>query len=177
MLSLALFEVMHTGSAFMKRSEASLDMQKELLLALTWIHKDMSESAARVFRSEPEGMIFASPRDLEGQLQLDAVGRITWQRLVAYYVDDVAGVPCLLRKERGITATATDPILPSVTELISDGSLHARVLARNVQRFEGPSLASGAELPSPYPMTVYCAKDVGGREFGTRAETSVYFRN
>ena len=174
MLSVALFQVMHTGSAFMRRSEASLDMQKELLLALTWIHKDMSESGARVFRKDPEGMVFANPRNLEGQLQLDSVGRITWQRMVAYYVDDVAGVPCLIRKEREITATSTDPILPPVTDLISDNSLHPRVLARSVQTFEGADVATAT---TPYAITVYCAKEVGGREFGTRAETSVFFRN
>ncbi len=174
MLSVALFQVMHTGSAFMRRSEASLDMQKELLLALTWIHKDMSESAARVFRKDPQGIVFASPRDLDGQLQLDSVGRITWQRIVAYYVDDVAGVPCLIRKERALTATSSDPILPPVTDMISDGSLHPRVLARSVQAFEG---ADTAAADTPYAITVYCAKEVGGREFGTRAQTSVFFRN
>ncbi|MCA9797449.1 MAG: hypothetical protein KC910_36810 [Candidatus Eremiobacteraeota bacterium] len=174
MLSLALFQVMQTGSDFLRRSEASLDMQKELLLSLTWIHKDMSESSAALFVREADGMVFASPRDLDDQLRLDGVGRLMWQRVVAYYLEERAGVPCLIRKERAITASANPPTLPSLDEMRSDSSLPPRVLARNVQRFEG---ADVVRADVPYAITVYCAKEVGGREFGTRAETSVFFRN
>lgn len=184
MLSWALHQLMVTGTRFVRKSEVLLDLQKESLMALTWIHNEMSESGAAAFDNYTvipdgslRGVVFASPRDLDNRLSLDLVGRIQWQRVVAYYLADIDGVPCLVRKQRELTPSAELPVLPTLNDMVGDGSLPVRVLARHVTEFQGEGEPDENTEEETFPIAVVCTMDQQGREYAIRAETSIFFRN
>lgn len=84
---------------------ALLDTQVGGLVSLSRLSEELSEANSATVRTEPEGVVFASPRDAAGSYRYQGTS-ILWQRYICYYLE--AGR--LLRKEELLaTPTAVPP--------------------------------------------------------------------
>lgn len=119
--------------------EVSLDLQQSNLAAMALLSRDLSEGNPASLRTEPGGLVMASPRDLTGNLQVDAQGRLMWRKYICYYLGPVNGVNCLVRKEQALPVPLdTAPILPDSLTVLSFQTSPApfSVLARNLELLE-----------------------------------------
>lgn len=90
---------------------ASLDLQREALLASSWITKEMAEGNKTSFAisEDPPGISFGSPRTLTGGLQYTEDGRLVWQKVVCYYIEEREGVKVIIRKEKQLDPKKSVP--------------------------------------------------------------------
>lgn len=89
--------MIRAGSQFYRKARAQSEMQRNALLALRWLSKDLSEAAPLSFRyydpenpaspSVRQGIVFGSPKDLENNVHYNENGRLLWTTMVAYYID------------------------------------------------------------------------------------------
>lgn len=147
MVACALASLVLTGLAmlfvqsvrYQRALEVSLDLQQNNLAAMALLSRDLSEGNPASVRTEPRGLVMASPRDLTGNLQVDAQGRLMWRKFICYYLAPVNGVNCLLRKEQPLPVPLdTAPILPDTLDVLSFQTSTApySVLARNLEQLE-----------------------------------------
>lgn len=139
------YSMLSAGMRYHKATSANLEMQQDSLLALVWLNRELSEASPRTvsFLHDPEGVLFASPRDDAGNIWIEPNGLLRWPKFVAYYLGSVNGTPCLLRKEQYLDDpdlhTDPPPTTPPVPELWQDGAYYRdleispRIVARHVE--------------------------------------------
>lgn len=119
--------------------QTSLELQENNLSAIAILSRDISETSLASVGAEPTGVVLASPRGLDDLLQVDAQGRLLWRKWVCFYVEDVNGVPCLVRKEEALASPQdTAPVVPAgMNVLYFQGSAAPySVLARDVEALD-----------------------------------------
>lgn len=89
--------LMRAGTQFYVKIRAQSEVQRDALLALRWLSKDLSEGAPLSFKayapdnpsavSVHPGIVFGSPKDLQEQVQYNDHGRLMWTSVVSYYID------------------------------------------------------------------------------------------
>lgn len=159
------------------KTEVGLDLQAESLKALNWLNSEFAETTEDGVLDETAtadpGIVFASPRDLNGRVRLDPSGRLLWQKYVCFYTDTLNGDPVLMMKVRPIASATTDPgSPPSVVDMKSDSTLERRVIARNITSFTGDP-----DNLSPWEITLEASAKSGRSRLGIRVQTSIFFRN
>ncbi len=114
-------------------------IQEQTLLCITRITRELAETASATVQAEPDGLVFASPRDENSVGNQDPDdGRLLWQKFVAFYVQEVDGVAVVLRKEKLIPTGSRSPDPPSpaggysLASIKADDTLPARQIARDV---------------------------------------------
>ena len=128
------------GVRLARDSEAKLAMQKTLITSIGLLSQELSESNPTAVRYDPfpQGVVFASPRDVNGALTLAGSGTVGWEKVIAYYVTKGDE---LVRKE-----WLLDPVVrqsgfpPSLgagfsTADLEDEPLPVRTLSRGVDEF------------------------------------------
>lgn len=136
-----IYALMSYGLTYYQTSQATLDLQQQGLQVLQRLGRECSESSkySVLSSTSPQGVMFASPRDAVGSFWFDEQSTILWQRLVAYYVDNLNQTSCLLRKEMALPSPTTTPPQPAqlsldVATLRANSALPPRVMARFVDR-------------------------------------------
>lgn len=124
---LSLGKVVSAGFENYWVSVGALDVQKAALFGTRRLTKELALSnidAVETF-SSPQGVVFASPHDSDGNTKYDSKGRILWQSHVGYYIKKVSGVSALCRNQVPANTLSNAPALPSA-EGHSTGFLSAR---------------------------------------------------
>ncbi|MGE0494080.1 MAG: PilW family protein [Vulcanimicrobiota bacterium] len=169
----AVLRLMIAGNAYLSLQEGRTELQKDVTLAFLWMSRELRETDADSIQVAPDGAVFASPRDFSGEVKFDSAGRMLWQKYICYYVEEVAGKPCLVRKAVAISPPAVSPPpAPPVDSVRLDNSINYQVKARNVK-----SVTFNNSV-SPMEFTIFGEiVNRRGRKYGMELKTRVYFRN
>ncbi len=104
-LMVLIWRLVSTGAQFYHRARSQSDVQRNTMLSLRWIAKDLSEGATISFReyNPPTfaypGIVFGSPvRPSDGRVHYDSSsGRMYWGSVIGYYIDPAD--KCLYRQQ------------------------------------------------------------------------------
>ena len=100
LLMVEVWGLVRAGGRFYLRARGQTDIQRNSLLALRWITKDLSEGSAISFREYTTdgtggqasnvtraGIVFGSPTDDAGRVHYDETGRLQWSSVIGYYIE------------------------------------------------------------------------------------------
>lgn len=165
-------KVVQEGLRYFTVQSISLDIQQQSLLAMKRVTEELADGSFQSLKTypSPRGLIFGNPRGSDGQLQV-MNGTVLWKRFICYYVDEVAGDPVLIRKERALTIPAmAPPPVPAVlnTAAFRDDPSQPRVVARYVSSLT-------ADITSN-PVRLVLDTDYGEGSFTLKVQTEVRLR-
>lgn len=124
---------------YQRALEVSLSLQQQSLSVIARLTRELSEASPAGLRVEPEGVIFSSPRNAAGRIQVGPDGRLLWSKVVCFYRETVAGESCLVRKEESLLAPGDGPApLPphfTVAHFQGDGR-PGTVVGREIANFQ-----------------------------------------
>lgn len=166
--------------------DASLDLQKESVLAANWVTREMAESNENsVTYFAPgtgrEGVTFGSPRTHLGGMQYTNGGALVWQKRVCFYIDIIGGKSALQRTEWPLEIRTTYP--PRVYNIGQfPGPAHTpayflgveaprRLVAKNVDRLVVDTSVA------PIAVTLELSSIRHGKPFSATIQSKVHFRN
>lgn len=153
------------GSNYLRTTTAQLDLQKDTLLALNWMLRDLSEASPVAIHTNawgsphvppqppvagpPRGVVFASPRDANGEVSYGGTA-IQWNSRVCYFLDIPAGGK-LYRVVKTHPAESLPRLINPNTEDTSDfqsnlSNLPHRMLAQNISYLDVQRQAAGIEI-------------------------------
>lgn len=201
LLAMATFLVLSSAVNYYLATNATLDAQQGVLLGTSRMSQELTESHRDTvlfsLPSEPQqGLIFASPRDANGNHQFDSFGRLLWQKFVCFYIGKVGEpgkeIPALLRQEVYLVDLGTEPSTAAprpqnfglTIEGLAQGS-PGRVVGRYVSNFEARDaeqvLAEQGLQAGTFGARVLQLKlratTTYRNAFSVEAETSVMLRN
>ncbi len=149
LLMLEVWALVQAGGKFYLKAKAQGDIQRNSLLALRWISKDIAEGSSISFRqyappdSTRTGIVFGSPKTISGNVEYDDTGHIKWSTVIGYYIEANDGG--LYRQQRELDAQQSFPP-------IIENNVHAvdvlaalprpRLVARhikNIETVQGPN--------------------------------------
>ncbi len=167
----ATFAVLILGLRSYRTHLAMADLERDASTALGRAAAEVAESGASTVRVDaaPPGIVFASPRDAEGTVRLDADGHMLWQKWVCVYVDGAR----LLRKERPLDAPQTvepSPTSCESTQSFQESGEAAHMLAAGIVDLQ----ASGIR---PLRLALTGELKPLGRSNRIRVQTAVAPRN
>lgn len=168
-----VMKLMVVGTNRLDLMEKKAELQREMSLAFVWMVREMRETDADSIQTQPDGVIFATPRNTDGDVLFDTAGRLLWHQYYCYYVDTVKGKSVLLRKSRSISPPAfSPPPAPPVDSLRLSTTAPTKIKARNIKALSVDSTVSPMELTLMGEVTAR-----GDRTYGMELKTRVYFRN
>ncbi len=199
-VSLAMLAVLTGAINYYHATNATLDAQQGVLFGMNRISQELTEAHRdTVLMSQlgdaHQGIIFASPRDENGNYQFDTFGRLLWQKFICYYIGEVGPpgdeIPALLRTERYLEDLGTGPsIVPPEPQNFALSIEAAEswdirnVVGRYVSRFEAKEARQVVEdsgvaevFGSRIVQVTLEANAVYRTNFSVEAETSVLLRN
>ncbi len=171
---------------YFRRTEMLVELESRALLALKFISAELSESAENSVEIDPAvGMLFATMRNLDGQVELNAEGRPRWQGLVCYSVEDWNGSLSLLRRFEPMGPSGNPVIARNLEPPIEvswflTSGLPVRPLATRVERFQSVRISREVRTGSHfYELTLGLLGDPSptGGENSIEIQTRVYPRN
>ena len=119
LLMLEIWRLVAAGSRFYHRARSQSDVQRNSLIALRWMAKDLSEGSTISFREYKTdgptpmthaGIVFGSPTvPGTSSVNYDAKGRMIWSSVIGYFIDPADKT--LYRQQIPLA----DPSLPSST--------------------------------------------------------------
>lgn len=128
--------LMQAGSRFYHKVRSQSDVQRSALLALRWLSKDLAEGAPLSFRhydpdnaainTERNGLVFGSPKDLDEKVTYNDKGRLQWNSVIGYYIEEETGD--LFRVKVPLPTTRVQ------APQIEDSLYHIDLLAQNPDR-------------------------------------------
>lgn len=170
--------MIRAGSQFYRKARAQSEMQRNALLALRWLSKDLSEAAPLSFRyydpsnpafpSTHQGIVFGSPRDLDEKVHYNENGRLLWNTVIGYYIEPTSRTLYRVKKPLDppeLRAPQIDDELYHL-ELLAKEPM-ARPIAHDLFKFEA------SPGPKSIKVTIRCRnEDLGyGISVTTRLET------
>ncbi len=100
LLMVEVWGLVRAGGRFYLRVRSQSDIQRNSLLALRWITKEIGDGSAISFREyttdgaggqastvSRAGIVFGSPTDASGQVHYDERGRLQWSSVIGYYIE------------------------------------------------------------------------------------------
>lgn len=97
LLMLEIWRLVAAGSRFYHRARSQSDVQRNSLIALRWMAKDLSEGSTISFREYKTdgptpmthaGIVFGSPTvPGTSSVNYDAKGRMIWSSVIGYFID------------------------------------------------------------------------------------------
>lgn len=176
------------GSSYIKNTENQLELQRGALLTLNWMIRDLSESSPVAIHTNPwgslpeppqpplagppRGVVFASPRNANGQVTF-AGSRIEWHSRICYLLD-LADQGKIYRV---VETHAPDPLPRVINPVVEDTNyfqsnlsvLPNRLLAKNVTYLDMQRQVDGVQI-----MLVATSPD---QKFSVRVDTLVHPKN
>lgn len=177
-----IYALMVAGVRYLNATNTSLEMQQQSLLGMIWLSHDLGESNHRTIATfpVPGGILMGSPRDDANNSWIDVSGAVRWPKFICYYLADVQGVQCMLRKEQYMDDpdlhTDPPPLLPPIPQpwqdyaYYRDLEISPRVITRYVQ-----SLSCTGNNPVQINLTV--GKEEWGRKYSMSLQVKVTMRN
>ena len=164
---------------YQERVEARLELNQQALLTISRISSELSESnLATIPNTDPNTLIFCSPRNLSGDLQYTS-GQLGFASLICYRLQAVGGGFDLLRQREGFPVVPRPPDPATMTPIrdlgyFAGSSLPARTVAQNVTLFEIERLKSVDDV---IKVKIGLKRDAGGREFRITVDSAVEPKN
>ncbi len=156
LLMIEIWGLARAGSRFYLRARSQADIQRNSLLALRWISRDLGEGSSISFREytteggtgqannvSRAGIVFGSPTDTQGNVSYDDRGKIMWNSVIGYYIEASDGA--LYRQQMMLPAPlAYAPTIDNDSHSpdILAGRPNPRLIARHIHSIEttqGPS--------------------------------------
>ena len=182
---LGIWWVMSAGLRYVRVTNATIDVQRSCLIALARVTQELAEANQFGLETTGSEVIFSSPRDDSGILRFDVANRLLWHKVVAFYVETVNGVPCLMRKEKMLPKPLSKaPAPPPISSIRNDGSLVPRVVAQNIATFtvvhdnpDDPSTPLDNFLTITAISELRTIESRVGKDFQVKITTSVTLKN
>ena len=143
MISTSIALLVNAAATYARRAETRAELQRTSLYVLSSLSRELVETSADCVAYAPTtalrpGVVFASPRGIDGQVGYSASHRLLWKTWVAFYWDRDTGL--LYRAMEEISpATPFKPnpvsLLVTVESLAGSAGASRRVLARRVSEF------------------------------------------
>ena len=121
----------------------SIELQQNGLVALSTITQELSESQANSIYSfsDPDGIIFASPRNSSNQFTYGSLTqKLQWSKWVCYYVGSNGGNNYLYKKEYFKQTPEETPVVPTdhdtVAEFAGDSDLSQRTVCKYIDNIQ-----------------------------------------
>ncbi len=177
-----MYLLLTAGMRYHKSTSASLEMQQDTLLSILALSRELGESNPRTVAryTAPQGILFASPRDDASNVWVEPSGLLRWPKFICYYVGDVNGTPCLIRKEQYLDDpdlhTDPPPIAAPIPRPFQDGPYYQglevppKVVARNLTNLKFTGL-------NPITIDLGVGKKELGRTFQLNVSVKVSLRN
>ncbi len=167
----SVYAVFLAGMRYHERVSTSLELQQTLLSARARVAAELSEASSSSLRvsTNPPGVVFGSARGDTGRLVFDAAGRLQWQRLVCFYLDDTT----LLRKEQLLASpSSTPPVIPAArnTAYFRSQPSPQKTVGQDIADL---SLSTGATLE----IFIAAERMALGKQFRVETRTRVLPRN
>lgn len=139
----ALIALLREAVRFYNDQSVSLEVQKNVILAVQRIGNELRESSPLTVNQEPRSITFASPRDIDGQVLYED-GVLLWQRFTRFYVQDLDGASVLLRTVQPLAEPVPDP--PSPAGLVFASASPTTIQARYIKDLRITMNEESAEL-------------------------------
>ena len=105
LMMLEIWKLVAAGAQFYKRARGQSEIQRNSLLALRWIAKDLAEGSTISFRNYQTenaqgvstgfthaGLVFGSPSEAgTGSVRYDDTGHMRWCSIIGYYIEPTDG--------------------------------------------------------------------------------------
>lgn len=138
-VSTAAYKFFHEGYRYLRTQEAATEGQREALAILSILTSGLQSTSANLILSDPEGVVYASPRSEAGVIAFDPTdGGLLWQRWICLYYDGTT----LEQREQDLTIPVSNPGAPPAPSAFG-GARMRRVLSRQVTRFEVEDVSTG----------------------------------
>ena len=146
--------MLRAGTKFYLRVQGQTGLQRNSLISLRWLSKDLAESAPLSFRHyDPDnpsvttnhnGLVFGSARDSQGRTFYDPDdGRLLWTSMTGYYIEPNTSVLYRIQQDlpdRETVAPVVDDTLHHIDLLAA--LPNPRVIAKDavdIDTIQGPS--------------------------------------
>lgn len=158
MVAMAIFGIVMASVAqiirhtlrFYNTHVRAVEVQQQAIQATRWLSSELEEGSYQSLvnlTTPTPGVIFGSPRDIDGKLRIED-DVLLWQKFVCYYVDTIKGDPVLRRGELIFDKAAkAPPPVPNTIAVSSfkDSSNKDRIIARHIESVS-VNLADAAEI-------------------------------
>jgi len=146
MVLAATYAALLLSLRYQQKHEDQVGSFQEAFNAMNRMQTALAAGAAESLVYEPDdtGFVFVSAQPPGGgPFEHDDEGRPKWQKVVAFYLEEVGEDRILRLKERPFPADSTLPATPSVDEMKADPSLTRVTVAHNVDLLK---VAPGGDL-------------------------------
>lgn len=181
-LTLVTFLIRASSRQFLVM-DASLDLQRESVLAANWLTREMAESNENSIHYFPpasgtEAIVIGSPRTFTGGMQYTNGGALVWQKKVCFYLSASNNGRALLERiEKPLTPYKTtyppsiNPSTDTVANFQANTTFPKRLIAKDVDRIE---LDVNVR---PVQLTLELSSTKHGKPFRATIQSKVHFRN
>lgn len=161
LLATVAWKLLSAASRQLENSRRQLNLQQDVLLALNWLSRDISESSLVAIHTNPwgagplppvpptpgppRGIVLASPRDGDGNISFSGTA-VTWSSRICYYVSAEGE---LFRALAVHPPKALPPVIDPMSENTDEfatGPYPRRRLAGQVSYFNVERQAAGIEV-------------------------------
>lgn len=161
LLSTLAWKVLLTASRQLESGRQQLDLQRDVLVALNWLGRDISESSLVAIHTNSwgapprppvppasgplRGIVMASPRDSDGNITFSGA-TVTWNSRICYYLTTGGEL------FRAVAARSPETLPPVIdltfenTDAFATGTNPRRRLAGQVSYFNVERQAAGIEV-------------------------------
>lgn len=181
LLMLEVWKLVSAGARFYHRARSQSDVQRNSLLALRWIAKDLSEGSSISFRqysvdgtspATHPGIVFGSPTPVgNGPVEYDSNGRMLWSSVIGYYIDPNDST--LYRQQLALAAPKKTfpPVIDNDTQStdVMAGVPNPRVVARQIQTIK--------TVQGPKDIRVELSTRDEDLGFGIKVQTRLEMKN
>jgi len=137
-------------------------LQQRLLVSMSHVSRDLSVANRNSLRIEPDGIIFASPRNDTGGFNFASDGSLYWQKWVCYYIKDSGDDKVLVKKEIPISSPSVDPGDPpfETVSQFSSANVTERKISEGIRTFsvENAGYSGGYKVSLLIDMTTDSTK-------------------
>lgn len=181
LLMLEIWKLASAGARFYHRARSQSDVQRNSLLALRWVAKDLSEGSTISFRQYSvdgatpmthAGIVFGSPSEAgTGAVSYDSNGRMLWSSVIGYFIDPDDNT--LYRQQLALPAPRKTfpPVIDNDTQStdVLAGLPGPRVVARQIQTIK--------TIQGPKDIRVELSTRDEQLGFGLKVQTRLEMKN
>lgn len=143
LLTAGLYLTLASALRYLGVTQAGQEVGQQGLVAIRVMTAGLRQTRLDTVRpgSDPPGVVFLSARDTGGHFRWDDLGRLEWQKWVAFYLDGDR----LIRKEEPLSEPTVHEgaLSQSVSAMAGNSSLAEQVVADHVSKLQvlpGPPL-------------------------------------
>ncbi len=168
------YDMLAAARRYYVKIQTMQEITDHSLYAMVRLTRELEETSARSIHidSDPPGIVFASPRDLQGNFNYNPMGGPSWTKYVCLYWD--SSTRKLMKVDELLPGghVSSPPQIPPTrnTTFFATSSYPKTVLARDIAYFE----ITGTK---PLSVSLECSKQIFGKTYSTKITTEVTPKN